>query len=68
MIIDVQCTDKTCAEIQVDVRQKSSDPLPACPKCSAPTERLWTLSRPGDHTSANHASVGFRFNYMAHDA
>jgi hypothetical protein len=52
----------------VDVRMKSSDPYPGCTKCGSPTDRLWTLSRPGDHTSANHASVGFRFNYMAHDA
>jgi transposase len=68
VIVDVQCTRPECAEIQVDVRMKSSDPYPGCTKCGSPTDRLWTLSRPGDHTSANHASVGFRFNYMAHDA
>ena len=64
MIIDVQCSNESCKKIQTDVMLKSDAPLPACPKCGVPTERLWTMSRKGSHTSANHASVGFRFNYL----
>ena len=66
MIIDVQCKDKTnCGEVQEDVLLLGSNAtLPACTKCGGETERLWTLSKPGDDQSANHASVGFRFNYM----
>jgi hypothetical protein len=68
VIVDVKCTVETCAAVQVDVRMKSSDPYPACTQCGAPTDRVWSVSRKGDHESANHSSVGFRFNYLAPDA
>jgi predicted nucleic acid-binding Zn ribbon protein len=64
VIIDVQCTEEKCKKIQTDVVLRSDAPLPACPECGAPSKRLWTMSRPGSHASANHASVGFRFNYL----
>jgi len=64
VIIDVQCTEQKCKKIQTDVMLRSDAPLPVCPECGAPSERLWTMSRKGSHASANHASVGFRFNYL----
>jgi hypothetical protein len=64
MIIDVQCTKPECGKVQEDVFLRPSDaPLPVC-ECGAPTERRWSLSRGGSNTSANHASVFFKFNYM----
>lgn len=63
MIIDIECSNQECKTVK-EVLIKSDAPLPACEKCGGATERVWSMSRKGDHTHCNRASVAFRMNYL----